>query len=156
MSKFDTLDALFQHGVETAKMLFDKSGSISPMWIAVCEDGSIIPIVTQMEDKDDTVAVIKQLFKDREVVRYVSLLEAWALVLGKDAKIPESMERGGSIASHPERREIIWVTAEDRHGNTKVGQYFILRPEHGKPTLSPFKEMDGDRSEGRFANLLAA
>lgn len=149
----DTLDGLFEHGREAAREMFEAQGHVAPMWIAVTRDGTIMPIVTQMPDeKDDLIEAIKMIFEDRQVVRYVSILEAW-MVRPEKPEIPESHRLGASLASHPDREEVIFITAED--GKTsKTGVYHILRPEYGKPKLSEFKDYSGGTNEGRFTRLM--
>jgi hypothetical protein len=43
-------------------------------------------------------------------------------------------------SEHPDRREGLRITAEDRSGECISGHFYILRPEHGPPVLSPFHE----------------
>jgi len=150
-----TLEGIFKHGVETAPVLFNESGALAPMWIGETKDGMIIPMVCPfhtIDEKDMMVEAIKILFKQRGVVRHVSLVEAWMVEANE---IPESIKLGGDAASHPERREVIHIVAEDADGKQLCGHYFILRPENGPPKLSEFKRIDGSRLEGRFTGLLA-
>jgi len=130
---------------------------VLPTWIAERSDGQMFPIITHFDSKRDQEATGKALrifFKEKDVVRYVSIVEAW-MIEPKTKEIPESVKRGASLAGHPDRREVIWVTAEegDKH---KVGMFYILRPEHGKAILSPFKTMpQAEKQEGIFCNLLS-
>jgi hypothetical protein len=149
--KLDTLNGIFEHGRDSAKEMFNAQGYVAPMWIAIARDGTVLPIVAQMPDeKDDLIEAIKMIFEDKQVVRYVSILEAWMV---KAPEIPQSHKLGASLSSHPDREEVIFITAEDKK-TSRTGVYHILRPEHGKPKLSEFRDYSDGESEGRFSNLL--
>src|SRR5262245_24092779 len=154
-----TLDEIFQHGVETAQTLFAAQGEVHPMWIAQTSSGEVLPLIAPIGDrdsKDAVVGMIKAIFKQHEVVRYVSLLEAWTLELKRDRDLPLSVRLGAPISQHPERREIVALAAEDKTEGMLTGMFYILRPEHGKATLSPLKRMEkSTRHEGRFVGLLS-
>jgi hypothetical protein len=79
-------------------------------------------------------------------------LEAWCV---EAKEIPSSHRLGGSLASHPDRREIVAIVAEDCDGSHKQGSLYILRPESGKPTLSPVKIFPSAEAVGRFVNLFS-
>lgn len=149
-----TLDELFKHGQEAAKLLFEKQGSIQPMWICEAENGEMIPICIRMPDRDDRDALseaIKATFKRHRVVRYVSLLESWMIATDKNAK-PDLTQ---SLEFHPDRCEVVFLAAEDADGQERCGHFPILRPEHDKPTLGAFKEiLNSQGSNGRFAKML--
>jgi hypothetical protein len=91
-----------------------------------------------------------------DVDRYCYMDEAWIVddrrgQLGLDI---ERVKREG-VKNHPDRREIVMFSAENRRGEQLTAKRFILRPEIGKPTLSPL-EIDEpfDHSEGRMVGLL--
>src|SRR5262245_44056460 len=152
-----TLDEIFEHGARTAKDLFAAQGEVHPMWIAQTRSGEIMPIIAPIsgpESKDAIIGIVKGIFKKNDVVRYVSLVEAWCLDV-KDGTFPASVRLGAPISQHPERREIIGIQAEDSKDGIVTGMFFILRPEHGKAMLSPLKRMsEGTMHAGRFVGLL--
>lgn len=154
-----TLEEWVRDNADFAAKVFKDRGELTPMWIAQTKTGEILPICAPMTDKDVLVKAIKKLFKDRDVVRYVFMVEAWTLAAhdgDKDRKMRDYAARH-SLADHPGRRECIMVSGEDAH-NQIVGMMFILRPEHGKPTVSPFNmtitTKQGGHVEGRMAGLL--
>jgi len=151
-----TLEEIFEHGQQAAQVLFAAQGEVHPMWLAQTTTGEILPIIAPMherEDKDSLVDGIRAIFKQKDVIRYVSLLEAWMLEM-KNQPLPASVRLGAPISQHPERREIIAIAAEDKT-DMLTGMFYILRPEHGKAQLSPFKRMEkSTRHEGRFVGLL--
>ena len=152
------LDELYQHGQEAAKHLFDKQGKLTPMWLCVDDKGELIPIcvpMTERETRDALADVLRKILKEMKTVRYVSMVEAWALKGKTEDGIPESVRQGASISSHPDRMEVIYIIAEDIDGQTRSGMYHILRPERGKAVLSPYEDYGDNQHEGRFTNLLS-
>lgn len=148
------LEKLFQFGAETARHLFTAQGYLIPMWVGVNEKGAHIPLrATDLDDKDQTAEIVRRFLKKNNIVRYVSMLECWTYE-GKDP--PKELLEGQSLEHNPDRREGVHILAEDRSGDNCSGMYYILRPEHGKPTLSPFKvNGQAEKTEGRFVNLFA-
>jgi hypothetical protein len=154
-----TLDQIFDHGAAAAQELFDQQGAVQPMWIAQTKDGGILPIIIsnmERESKDAVIDELKRMFREHDVVRYVSILEAWALSIKTKDALPDSVRLGAPISQHPDRREIIALVAEDKSEGVLSGHFFILRPEHGKPKLSKLERMPKNSpQEGRFSGLLA-
>lgn len=150
-----TLESIFDHGKETAKYIFDMQGDIKPMWIVETKDGDRVPMMVEItSNKDEVAEAVKKALKKLKAVRYVSILEAWAIET-KDQKIPESLLLGAPVSQHPDRREIVAIFAQDKVEGCMSGMFYILRPEIGKPRLSGFKEYPkSDKHEGRFVNLL--
>src|SRR5512143_2492056 len=110
-----TLEEIFDHGKEAARHIFDMQGEIQPMWIVETKKGEIVPMMVQItNDKDKASEAIKRALRKLGAVRYVSMIEAWALDVGKDKKIPESIKLGAPISQHPDRREIVTINAEDK------------------------------------------
>jgi hypothetical protein len=155
-----TLDQIMEHGKEAASHLFKEQGVIHPMWICECENGEMLPICIQMPEgnaRDAVASALKDTFRRHRVVRYVALLEAWVVEMPADTDV-EKLNTSRSFEHHPDRREAVFVQAEDIDGSQRAGQFYILRPEHGKPSLSEFKDFgnqDNKPSEGRFARLLS-
>lgn len=148
------LDKLFNFGVESATHLFNRLGSLEPMWIGVDKKGSHIPLlVRDMSDKDKVAKVVRDFIKRQGIIRYVSMLECWTYE-GKE--MPREIIEGRSLEHNPDRREAVYILAEDNEGNSISGALFILRPEHGKPKLSPIKVHPKDtESEGRFVGMFS-
>jgi hypothetical protein len=146
------LDRLFKHAADFAASTFKSTGAVEAMWIAEGREHLVIATPWDSnEAKNAIVGALKTMFQEKGVVRYAMMAEAWSVAL-PDKKMPESWERGASLASHPERREIISVVASDKD-RTIQGFYYILRPEHGEAKLSPL-ELMGECVTGRFIGLL--
>lgn len=154
-----TLDQLMEHGKEAAAHLFKEHGMLHPMWLCESANGQMIPICVEIPDRDkrDMFAqALKLTFKRNRIMRYVALLESWVLEMPAETDLKD-VDFSKSFKEHPDRREAIFVQAEDIDGTQRSGLFYILRPEHGKPTLSAFKDFsNSDKpSEGRFARLLS-
>lgn len=158
-----TLETMLAHAAKVARHTFQERGEVQPMWVGHRADGELVFFTprhfSNARDKDATVAQVRAVFRTQRVVMFSYICEAW--VLDSRATTPESAERamqmlsaGGSLEHHPDRREIVAVQAEDKT-RSLMGHYFILRPEHGKPTLSPFRRMpESEVREGRMVGLL--
>lgn len=146
------LRKLFDFGAASAEHLFKAQGHLLPMWVGVTKRGGHLPlIIRDMDDKDKVAEAIKTWLKKHGISRYVSMLECWTYE-GKE--IPAEITEGRSLEENPDRREAIHLMAEDKDGNYISGVFYILRPEHGRPTLSPIK-IDARRGDvsGRFTNM---
>lgn len=121
----------------------------------------MLPIVAPMLDKAILLMALKRLFSEKKVVRYVAILESWALQA--DTKRYENAEDAygkiiaeyGSLKNHPDMKEIICIEANDGFRSI-MGSYEIMRPRNEKPKLAPFVEIAGGAQGGTFANLLSA
>ena len=154
-SRFKTLEDFIRHGAEFAANTFKQVGELEPMWICETGTGDMIIVEGEMpphlgDDRNKLAAILKAAFRAHGVVRYVFMTEAWSYE-GKE--LPASIAAGASIESHPDRNEVISLTAEEK-GRHLMGTMQILRPEYGRAKLTPFKLFDGDKIEGRFTGLL--
>lgn len=139
--------------------IFTDQQNIQPMWFLSDEGGALTVVCTPWEndqEKEASIAYVKQLMKERHTVVYASIAEVWTLEADKDKGLPESVKLGSSIASHPDRREAIVMIAQDKSGDCICLTKYILRPEHGKATLSEMRiqKFNNSSIEGRMANLL--
>lgn len=151
MEKLPTLRELFENAKINATHIFYRDGNVAPIWHAVPEHGPHMLCVTPWGDddeKDMAIAFLRDKFKEENVQRFVFIVEAW-IVKGKNAL------SGPQPSKHPDRREVLRITAEDRNGSTMSGHYYILRPEHGPATLSDFHEdPEAYAMAGRMTGLL--
>jgi hypothetical protein len=151
---------LFSFARKQAFKLFHDTGEVLPMWHALAGNGEHLVIATPWQnddEKDDAVRTLRRLFEHREVSCFVFICEAWAVKLNEPIK-PGSrllLDDLPRPSEHEDRREVLRINAEDRAGNVLSGQYYILRPEHGKPTLSKFEQDDiAGVVSGRMSGLL--
>jgi hypothetical protein len=149
-----TLRELFEIGRDNAARIFHDVGEVSPIWHAVPEYGDHMLIATPWssdDEKDIAMEFLRYKFKEENVMRFVCVLEAWAVMAGDPKTLMNTRP-----SKHPDRREVIRIQAEDRDGSVLSGQFYILRPEHGPATLSRFHEdPSGMTIAGRMSGLLA-
>jgi hypothetical protein len=157
MTKSLTMQELFELARDRSAEMFHETGEVLPMWHAVAGNGDNILIATPWcndDEKDAAMHALRALFASHQVKRYAFMVEAWMVVVDHgniDGVRTEGLPRP---SEHPDRREMLRVTVEDRSGEMLSGHYFILRPEHGKPTLSPFHTDDYTAVTGRMTGLL--
>lgn len=150
-------EKLFEIARTNATRIFKETGEVLPMWHAIDGDGEHMLIPTpwnSQEEKETVVEGLRALFAIAKVQRYAMVCEAWIV----EIKTSDISEVYNTIPSeHPDRREVIRIIVEDRNGKTLSGQYYILRPEHGPPTLSPFQRHPDDFDfGGTMSNMLGA
>jgi len=151
------LKALIKGASKNVETIFRKTGELLPMYHAVNRYGQTMIVPQPDPDKDVSVALIKLLFAEEEVAYYCFISEAWMLDASKGVpKVDIAKIARQGLEYHPDRREIIGFSAESRDGGAQTARRFILRPEMGKPTLSPLimDDMKGRTSEGRMVGLL--
>lgn len=152
------LRELIDYASTQAEKIFKNTGRIMPMYHAVQADGQHLVTPTPDADKDVAVALIKSLFRLRNVVRYVYINEAWKLEMpGREPSPAEWLEiQRKGLENHPDRREIMTFFAENRAGELMMAQRYILRPERGKAKLTPLTitDMSGGQTAGRMIGLL--
>jgi hypothetical protein len=150
MPKSLTLQELFNCAAENAKSIFEQSGEVHPMWHVVDGDNQNILIATPWSSDEEKEAItfsLRLLFRQQRVKRLAFIVEAW-IVSARTERISSPPSK------HPDRREVVMITAEDRDGSSLHGMYYVLRPEHGPAKLSPLKMQDYDKTTGRMVGML--
>ncbi|SRR5580765_6303086 len=160
MSKDMDLKELIEFASAQAEKIFRKAGEFVPMWHAITAEGREIIVVSPefCEHKDAGIQAIREQFEKEDVEIYVFISEAWLLETKRshDRQDLAKIARQG-IGNHPDRREVIAFSAENRKGEMLTGRRYILRPEHGKAKLSPLMLDDMQKlteSSGRMVGLL--
>ena len=92
---------------------------------------------------------MRQLFKARDVERYIQISENWT-----NSTIPNGNYHP-SISSPSNRMERIWIYAEDKKFS-RAAELRILRPNSGQPKLTKLRKLSHTRYRigGRFTGLL--
>ena len=155
MTKQIKLQELFDIAAANAARMFneDPDHEVLPMWHAVQGNGEHMLIATPWKDDTEkmiTVDMLRRVFREHHVKRFAFIVEAWLATL----KTKREVDEGPRPSEHPDRREVLMVTAEDRDGSQIMGVYYILRPEHGPPKLSPLDVQTYDKTAGRMVGLL--
>ena len=156
MTELPGLTSMIEFASRQAEKIFRRTGVIYPMYHAINRHGRNLLFDGPTCDKDAAVAIVKAWLRANDIDRYVFFDEAWIV----DARYRPGLDLEKAfhegLRNHPDRREIVMFSAEDRAGNMLTASRFILRPEHGKPTLAPLKidDMTGVTSAGRMVGLL--
>ena len=141
-----------------AEKIFRQTGVLLPMYHAFKSNGDQFVIASpDIHDKDVAVGIVKAKFDTEDVESYVFMSEAWVLEQAAvgGPEIERAMQHG--LSEHPDRREVIAFSAENRDGQMQTARRYILRPEHGKAKLTPLKLDDMvsiTESRGRMVGLL--
>ena len=154
-----TLETVLAYAAKVARDAFKVRHEVRPMWAGHTADGELVMVVPEKfgnaADKQFAVDQVRAIFKEKKVVMFTFMTEAW--MVDSKSTTPQSISRlmrtREGLADHPDRREVVQIIAEDRERSI-MGMYFILRPEHGKPTLSPFRKQESMETSGRMTGLL--
>ncbi len=149
-----TLDQMLYRASENAEQIFTEFQHVNPAFIAETATRQITPLIlsdmpTDSDGKELVYSTIREIFNQIGAVRFVSIAEAWILF-----PQPGETYTGKPLAEHLDRREVVFIHAEDIQGNIRSAIHYILRPEHNKATLSPLHELPIGQSSGRMTELL--
>lgn len=147
--RFETLDELMNYAAKRARDVFDRLGSLSPMYLCERKNGDLqFVLPTEYGDDKDLLAEgMRALFKKERVKRYVSISEVWT------SHLPP--KEGSSLASNPDRGEAVLLYAEDKF-EARAAEMSILRTKRGKPKLSALRKFpDTFGIGGRLSGLLS-
>lgn len=157
--KIASLQEMFDYQVQfAAKAFADMSGSVSPMFVGQDAEGILYPITTaweSREEKHQIMMAVQEVFRKFEIVRYVSMVEAWMLIADKDDTAAKKEFMNAVPSEHPKRQEAIIIIGEDG-ARQLFGFYPIIRDEKGATTLGQFKLQDTGNaiSSGTLTELL--
>jgi Exo-beta-1,3-glucanase len=137
-----------------AERVFAAKGELLPMWHAETADGvSMLVPAPPTDNKDLAVRLIKALFEERHVVRFVFFDEAWTLRSTDRAVVDKAVDHG-DLSTHPDRVEVVVFVAEDAEGGALGGRRLIHRAPGKKATLGPLEIHEYLEAEGRLIGLL--
>jgi hypothetical protein len=128
-----------------ADQMFSEGGEVRMFWLADGPDGPSVITSDGVDDtnKDALARQVRAIFRERNVMRYVYVAEAWS-ANGINCRPSE----------HPLRREVVFIQGEDG-SKQLVAIRDIVRPEGGKPYLAELKIERAGAMEGRLAGLLS-
>lgn len=138
-----------------AETEFARTREIVPMFHAITATGqTVIEPWPVYLGKDAAAALMRQFFAAADVVRYVYVNEAWTLdIVG----LPEAEQRriiATGCADHPQRKEVVMISGEDRDCGQMLANRPIVRPSIGAPYLGPLTLDQFPQSEGRMVGML--
>lgn len=147
--------------------MFNDAGEIDPMWLIETASGEQKLIVTPIDVtdglpahkyKDQLIAMMREMFREMDVVRYAVALDCWLSPGLKGLTPGQARQRyaalGYTLANAPDRREVMVVEAEDSK-ECLTAMREITRPSHGKPYLGKLGAIERPESPvGRFLGLL--
>jgi hypothetical protein len=99
---------LVQRASAHVSSIFSKDGAIyAPFWHAITSSGRALILAPEIADKDIAVAAVRAAFEQEDVVRYVSIAEAWVLKKKASDIVQGEIERyqKHGVADHPDRTE---------------------------------------------------
>lgn len=108
------LEELFKSTQTAATKLFDEHGEIHPMWRAENSLGETFIICTPFgnaREKEALIEGMKRMFIEKNIVRYALIVEAWFKAFPKDFN-PDNIP--GPIRNMPDKKEAVFISAEDR------------------------------------------
>jgi hypothetical protein len=144
----DELTKMIEAASRRAEKCFRKHGHVMTQYCALDGEGSWFAIptpATSAEEKEFNAMMVRALFEEQRVQRYIYVAECWTL----DEKAPG----WDSLEFHPRRREAIVFMAEDRTSGQMFGIRYIDR--NGKrPKLTPLEVDRPDTIGGRMASML--
>jgi hypothetical protein len=143
-----TLREASEAAMKTASELFERTGSVSPIWLIEMPEGENDVIVsgefTGNASKNAIAAAIREKFGGT-ATRIIFISEAWI----REMKGPYD---GIAPSEHPDRIEVIHLVGEDRDG----GQVSISRTidrSSGTAKLLPPEVSEGTIFRGRLASF---
>jgi hypothetical protein len=152
-----TLRALIENASLNVGAEFDRRGCTYATWRAIRRDGSDLLLRPPPNmDKDDVAGIIRAVFAEEDVLRYVFFDEAWTAICATEEEAEQTAASGGA-ASHPNRCEVVMFSGEDADtGMFLAAHREIMRPPVGKPFLGPLTWIDDSFSGtgGRLVGML--
>jgi hypothetical protein len=139
-----TLKDLIITASKSADRIFRKDSCIHPLYHMLKPNGeSAIWSAADLDDKETMVMAARAIMRELSIERYVFINEAWVLeAMNRTPEEVAEIDRFTSefgVSEHPDRREVVMFFAENKAGEHLMAHRYILRPEHGKPSLSALK-----------------
>ena len=152
------LRTIIEAASEAMTKWFDAKHKIRAMWHAINRDGEHFVVPMFDADKDTAAATMRAVFKEKDVIRFVFIDEAWTVTESSPKDMHELMayfEKHGTLEHHPSRVEIVIFQGEDADSGMMCAHRKIIRAPNTRPRLGPL-EWDDDIQEtsGRFVGML--
>jgi hypothetical protein len=130
--------------------LFNNLGYLKPSYF-ICHQGEwqYLPEPSN-HPKELVMMAMRKLLRSSGAEAYVFMDEAWIV----ESKNQEALPLDIAPSEHPDRREVVVITAEDETGQL-IARRNILRPDNGKPSLAPLEIYGEVTLKGRMTNLMS-
>jgi hypothetical protein len=149
-----TAHELVQIASAHAGRMIAQFGRLAPLYHAVRSNGTHVVLPPPTDDKDTSNELVRALFEQLDVDRYVYVDEAWRCTSTDEQQLRAYMAQHGSLEDHPDRTEMVMISVETV-GEQLWAHHEIKRDPHGRPTLGPLEiEPSAVRAEGRMVGLL--
>jgi hypothetical protein len=169
-----SLEAMLRRAAKETEKAFNKFGGIDMCWLVDSPTEGQGLIVTpanvppgappELEAaaknivKSSIAEKMRELFREKNVTRYVHIFECWTLERAKTEATMEDLcdevkDAGGSISNMPDRLEAMVFYADDGRESI-VAMRKIIRAAERKPYLGALEILDGEMGGGRFTNML--
>jgi hypothetical protein len=152
----DDLEALLAMAGDYAEfVLVDQHDKeLMPTFHMITIEGESMLAPTPWRDEDDKrmmLAALRSIMKDRKVVRYSMVSEAWSARQPKDWKPGQDV--GPAPGERPDRKEVVIAVAADK-ARTVSRSWDIVRGESGSIVKLVLDKEHTGVQEGRMGNLL--
>lgn len=135
------LEALMQHAADGAIKNFYENGELVPIWLAEIngqERGILIPTpFASTEEQHRYRAAVREIFQEKDVVRYAFVSEIWHKVLERK----NVLELPVNLEEDPEHREAILVSGEDKETGEIVSWMYEVTRNGDTATVGEKRDM---------------
>lgn len=148
------LEELHNHGCEFGKMMLKKHNNVFSFFLVIFPDGQEGYIATPWKssvEKPVYIAAIRQLFREKGIVAYTFVTEAWVATID-----PRTQRDLMNVAprDRSDRLDTLIVMSRHRDGEHYGTMHVVHYDAKGNVTLDPAEKFPGDDfSEGLMANL---
>jgi hypothetical protein len=111
--------------------IFAVTQVILPMWHLYCRNGEEVVLATpdpaDQSEKRSILETMRKLFEDRDVVRYVYVVEAWSINMTDESSTQHWVDEYGNLENFPGRQEEVHFVADDETESQIIASRPILR-----------------------------
>jgi hypothetical protein len=147
------LEHLIKKADEINIKVFEKDGEVPAVFIGESENDVLICHLGYIDDKDLVAEVLRDFIKEKNIIRYVLVVEAWF------KEVPETEDPSkyfGNLKDVPGRKEIIAISGEDRETKESILAQREIDRSGDEPVLKDVEIIKNGKNVGRFTNLFEA
>jgi hypothetical protein len=155
--KIAEAEELLRIASQATEEVFNRDGCVEDMILHFgTEDGKEIIVKVPLGDKNMTALMVQRVLEVKNAVWCIMITESWALrtQAGQQDAIQQYIKEHGSIADHPDRREIIAYIMEDEELGMVMAEQEISRCGEDA-RLAELRIIDSKgTNDGRFVVML--